>query len=93
MSSCLQTQKAITLRKTGIRSLADSGRWLMLGNLPVPPPLALVRAEDKALHAFPEGARIRGRSVVLSPDAKETIRRAVVAARPMAELFRAARPV
>jgi len=26
MSSCLQTQKAITLRKTGIRSLADSDR-------------------------------------------------------------------
>jgi hypothetical protein len=26
MSSCLQTPKAITLRKTGIRSLADSGR-------------------------------------------------------------------
>jgi hypothetical protein len=58
MSSYLQSGDGTTLRKTGIRSLADSGRWLMLGEPPGSPrPLPLVRFADKALRAFPEGVR------------------------------------
>ena len=46
---------------------ADFGRWLMLGEppgSPMPPPL--VRFADKALRAFPEGGRFRGRGAPLS---------------------------